>query len=166
MKNLNNFINPSIFRQYDIRGKVGDDLNPGIVKKLGLAAGSYLRKKGLINLIVGRDNRLSSEDYSKSIIEGLLATGCNVVDLGLVSSPIFYFSLYHLNKDGGLMITGSHNPPEFNGFKVAEGKTTIYGEKIQELRKIIRRGDFFSGSGSLSSQKVIEDYMKTCGMQV
>lgn len=159
MKNSSNIINPRIFRQYDIRGKVDEDLNPQIVNQLGLAAGSYLRKRGLTNLIVGRDCRLSSEAYSKAIIEGLINTGCNIVDLGVVSTPIFYFSLFHLDKEGGVMVTGSHNPPEFNGFKIAEGKTTIYGEKIQELKEIIQRGDFMSGKGSLIRQNIIDDYI-------
>jgi len=159
MNNIKDFINPRIFRQYDIRGKVDEDLNPRIVKTLGLAAGSYLRKRGLKNLAVGRDCRLSSENYKNALIEGLLSTGCNVVDIGIVTTPIFYFSLFHLEKDGGVMVTGSHNPPEFNGFKIAEAKTTIYGEKIQELREIAQKEDFYNGSGSLENKDILDDYL-------
>jgi phosphomannomutase/phosphoglucomutase len=161
MSNIKNFINPQIFREYDIRGKVNADLNPEIAKTIGLAAGSYLRKRGLANLVVGRDCRLSSDDYKNALIEGLLSTGCTIVDIGIVTTPIFYFSLFHLDKDGGVMITGSHNPPEFNGFKVAEGKATIYGEKIQEIRTIAQKGDFFHGSGSLSTKNILNDYLDT-----
>jgi len=153
-------MNQGIFRAYDIRGEVDKDLTPEVVHQLGLGIGTYLKERGKKLLSVGRDNRLSSESFSKALIKGLIETGAEVIDLGVVTTPLFYFSLHYLNLDGGVMVTGSHNPPSFNGFKICEGKKAIYGEKIQEVRKIIEKGEFASGTGSLSSRSLIDDYIE------
>jgi len=153
-------MNQGIFRAYDIRGEVDKDLTPEVVHQLGLGIGTYLKDRGKKLLSVGRDNRLSSESFSKALIKGLIETGAEVIDLGVVTTPLFYFSLHYLNLDGGVMVTGSHNPPSFNGFKICEGKKAIYGEKIQEVRKIIEKGEFASGTGSLSSRSLIDDYIE------
>jgi len=153
-------MNQGIFRAYDIRGEVDKDLTPEVVHQLGLGIGTYLKERGKKFLSVGRDNRLSSESFSKALIKGLIETGAEVIDLGVVTTPLFYFSLHYLNLDGGVMVTGSHNPPSFNGFKICEGKKAIYGEKIQEVRKIIEKGEFASGTGSLSSRSLIDDYIE------
>jgi phosphomannomutase/phosphoglucomutase len=154
-------MNPTIFRAYDIRGEVEKDLTTEVVNLLGLGIGTYLRNKGGKLISVGRDNRLSSESFSRALIEGLIKTGCQVIDLGLVTTPLFYFSLHYLDLDGGVMVTGSHNPPSFNGLKICEGKNAIYGDKIQEIRKIIEKGEFAGGTGSLSSGDLIDDYIET-----
>ena len=151
-------INPLIFREYDIRGVVNRDLTPEIVKRLGQGFGTRMASSGRKNLVVGRDGRLSSNPFAEALIEGILSTGCDVVDLRTCPTPVFYFSLFHLDKDGGMMVTGSHNPPEFNGFKVAVGKSTIFGEEIQDLRKLIQKGEFIIGRGSLSKIEIIRPY--------
>ncbi len=151
-------INPQIYREYDIRGVVDKDLTPEIVKRLAQGFGTYMARLGRKDLVVGRDGRLSSPHYGEAVIEGLLSTGCNVFDIGTCPTPVYYFSIFHLDKDGGMMVTGSHNPPEFNGFKVSVGKTTIFGDEIQRLRHLVEEGKFASGKGSLTRVEVIQSY--------
>jgi phosphomannomutase/phosphoglucomutase len=109
-------------------------------------------------LVVGRDGRLSSKTFEDALIEGLISTGCNVVSIDLCPTPVYYFSIFHLDKDGGMMVTGSHNPPEFNGFKVSVGRSTIFGEEIQNLRQLIEKGQFVAGKGTLSKEEIIHPY--------
>jgi len=151
-------INPQIFREYDIRGVVDKDLTTDVVRRLGQGFGTHMVKLGLKKLAVGRDGRLSSKAFSEELIQGLMSTGCDVVDIGICPTPVYYFSLFHLNKDGGMMVTGSHNPPEFNGFKVSVGKATIFGEEIQNLRRLIEKGEFAVGRGNLSEIEIIRSY--------
>jgi phosphomannomutase/phosphoglucomutase len=151
-------INPQIFREYDIRGVVDKDLTHTVVRTLGQGFGTHMASAGCKGLVCGRDGRLSSKAFSEALIEGLTSTGCSVVDIELCPTPVYYFSLFHLEKDGGMMVTGSHNPPDFNGFKVSEGKSTIFGEKIQDLRRLIEKGSFAAGKGSLSHAEVISAY--------
>ena len=153
-------INPQIYREYDIRGVVDKDLTPAVVRKLGQGFGTYMVNKGCKDLVVGRDGRLSSRTFAEALIEGLISTGCNITDIGLCPTPVYYFSIFHLDKDGGMMVTGSHNPPDFNGFKVSVGKSTIFGEEIQSLRRLIERGEFARGAGNLSAQEVISPYQE------
>ena len=142
-------VNEQIFREYDIRGVVGVDLTPEVVENLGRAVGTYLLRNGVTEMTLGRDCRLSSDSLNDELCRGLLATGINVIDIGVCHTPLLYFSLFHLDKNGGVMITGSHNPPEFNGFKVCLGKATIYGEEIKALEKLIRAHDFEKGAGKI-----------------
>ena len=151
-------MNENIFREYDIRGIVGEDLTPDVVKNLGRAIGTYLIRKGVKEMTLGRDCRLSSENLREQLCQGLLATGMNVIDIGVCHTPLVYFSLFHLDKNGGVMITGSHNPPEFNGFKVCLGKATIYGAEIKALEALIRKNDFEEGTGTLSCHNVLPAY--------
>jgi phosphomannomutase/phosphoglucomutase len=151
-------INPEIFREYDIRGMVDKDLTPDIVRRLGQGFGTHIVNLGKKELMVGRDGRLSSPTFEEALIEGLISTGCHVTDIGLCPTPVYYFSIFHLNKDGGMVVTGSHNPPEFNGFKVSVGKSTIFGEEIQNLKRLIEMGKFISGKGSLSTAEIIQPY--------
>jgi phosphomannomutase/phosphoglucomutase len=151
-------INPQIFREYDIRGVVDKDLTPDIVRRLGEGFGTHMSKLGRLKLVVGRDGRLSSKAFSEALIQGLISTGCNIIDISLCPTPVYYFSIFHLDKDGGMMVTGSHNPPEFNGFKVSVGKTTIFGEEIQNLRRLIKKGEFALGRGTLSETEIIRPY--------
>jgi phosphomannomutase/phosphoglucomutase len=151
-------VNPLIFREYDVRGTVGRDLTPEVVELLGRGIGTLLRRAGGRRALLARDNRLSSPSYRDALAAGLLATGVDVVDLGLVPTPLLYFGLFHFPCDGGVMITGSHNPPEFNGFKIALGKSTIWGPRIQELRELIERRDFEGGAGALTQADIIGPY--------
>jgi len=130
-------INPEIFRQYDIRGVVDKDLTPKIVEIIGKGIGTYLRERNKREIVIGRDARLSSPEFRNSLLAGLISTGCKVIDLGLIPTPLLYFSIFYHKKEGGVMITGSHNPPEYNGFKIMCGEETLYGEQIQEIYKII-----------------------------
>jgi phosphomannomutase/phosphoglucomutase len=151
-------VNEQIFREYDIRGVVGVDLTPEVVENLGRAIGTYLIRNNVTEMTLGRDCRLSSDSLNDELCRGLLATGINVIDIGVCHTPLLYFSLFHLDKNGGVMITGSHNPPEFNGFKVCLGKATIYGEEIKALEKLIRAQDFEEGAGNYSTQDVLQAY--------
>ncbi len=153
-------INPQIFREYDIRGIVGKDLTGEIVKMLGKSFGTYIISKGGNKVSVGRDNRLSSPKFKSALIGGILSAGCDVINIGLVPTPVMYFSLFNLDVDGGIVVTGSHNPPNFNGFKLAVGKTTIYGDQIKELGKIIKEDRFVEGKGTLFHQNIIDDYIE------
>ena len=148
-----------LFREYDLRGIVGDDLTEEIAERLGRAYSTYVNGRGVKTISLGRDGRLSSPNLHKSLLKGLLAGGLNVINIGICSSPLVYFSLFTLPVDGGIMITGSHNAAEYNGFKVCIGKTAIYGEEIQELRRVMEKGTFVSGTGHLSEHPIIPDYL-------
>ncbi|WP_296969270.1 phosphomannomutase/phosphoglucomutase [Tepidanaerobacter sp. EBM-38] len=152
-------INPYIFRQYDIRGVVGEDLDEDFARRLGQAFGTYALKNNETSVIVGCDNRISSPSLKKAVTEGLLSTGCNVVDIGTVVTPIFYYARIHFNINPGIMVTASHNPAQFNGFKVAFGPGTIYGDEIQNLRIMMEKGDFLSGQGSITYKDPVKDYI-------
>ena len=130
-------INNEIFREYDIRGIADRDLLSPVIELLGRAFGRYLRSKGISAATVGYDARLSSPRLCEDISRGLNAEGIAVTVIGLCPTPILYFSLFHLKAGAGVMITGSHNPSEFNGFKLCVGKDTIYGEEIQKLKDLM-----------------------------
>jgi phosphomannomutase/phosphoglucomutase len=151
-------INPSIFREYDIRGLVGEDLTQKTVYALGRAYAAFLSERGITQAIVGRDNRLSSYAYSQAVVDALLASGIHVLDIGMVTTPVFYFARVKRGIEGGVMVTGSHNPPDFNGFKLAYGPDTLYGDGIQEIRHIAEKGDFADGSGRLSFEDLVPAY--------
>jgi phosphomannomutase/phosphoglucomutase len=151
-------VNPNIFREYDIRGRVPEELNRETAYSLGQCFGAYYQSFGAKRISLGRDCRLSSPELRLGVMEGMIDAGMDVKDVGMVPTPLLYFSLHHLNVDGGIQITGSHNPPEYNGFKICLGKTTIYGEEIQKLRRIGESGSFPKGKGSVESQEVIQPY--------
>jgi len=158
-------INPQIFREYDIRGIVGKDLTPDTVTSIGKAIGTYIKRSGGKTLVIGKDVRTSSEEFRKILSSALNSTGCDVIDIGMVPTPMTYFALHHFKADGGVMITGSHNPPEFNGFKISQGVHSLYGEKVQQLKKLIQANDFETGNGNTKQQDVIGDYMdKICSL--
>jgi phosphomannomutase/phosphoglucomutase len=146
----------SIYRAYDIRGTYGKDLTDSEAEKIGKAYGTYI---GGGDIAVGRDGRLSSPALSKALIRGLVSAGCNVTDIGMAPTPLLYFTIYRYKKDGGIMITGSHNPPEYNGFKICKGTQTLYGEQIQDIGKIVASGVFRKAKGSVSSENVLTDYV-------
>ena len=151
-------MNPVIFREYDIRGVVDTDLTPETVLALGRGAGSYFARHGVTRITVGRDCRLSSAPFFDALTEGLLASGMEVIDVGVCPTPLLYFSIVHLQQEGGIMITGSHNPPEFNGFKICVGKDAIYGQEIQRVREIIEQREYVQGKGDLRQRDIIKDY--------
>jgi len=153
-------LNPYIFREYDIRGVVDKDLTDEVVLTLGKGFGSYFLKNKATKVSIGGDVRLSTERFRKLLMEGLRSTGVSVVDLGPVPTPVQYFSMHRLEVDGGVMITGSHNPPEFNGFKITINNTPVYGEMIQEIRRIIEKRDFPVGEGNYEKAELIDDYIR------
>jgi phosphomannomutase / phosphoglucomutase len=134
--------NPNIFREYDIRGIAGKDLDEEKMERMGLAYCSFLRSKKHRTIVVGRDGRLSSKSYSRALIDGIVAGGLNVIDIGEVPSPVLYYALNVLDVDGGFMLTASHNPGNYNGLKIAVGHLTIFGEQIQKFRKVVESGNF------------------------
>jgi len=153
-------MNKAIFRQYDIRGHADRDLTDDTVRLIGQAFGTYVQEQGSNEVLVGRDNRLSSDRLHKMLLNGLLDSGCHVIDIGLVVTPILYFAREHFGISGGVMITGSHNPPEENGFKLAYGEGTIYGDQIIKLRDMITANKLCSGSGTLQVRDVVDSYLQ------
>ncbi|HCF59055.1 MAG TPA: phosphomannomutase [Myxococcales bacterium] len=151
-------MNPHIFREYDVRGLVDTDLTEEVVEKLGLGLGTTLRRAGGRRLVLGRDCRESSMRFRDAMTKGLVATGCEVLDLGVVPTPLTYFAANTLPVEGLVMITGSHNPPEYNGFKMGLGKTTFHGEEIQALRRLIEAGQFEKGEGSAQEWDIVTSY--------
>ena len=156
---------PTIFREYDIRGIADVELLDPDVEQLGRAFGTYLQRQSGKRVTLGRDTRLSSTRLRDALMRGLVASGCNVTDLGVVPTPVLYYSCVHLRADGGVMITGSHNPSEFNGFKTVCGESTIHGEAIQEIRRIIDNRDFLSGEGSERSEDLVTPYVDEISKQ-
>jgi len=151
-------MNPHVFREYDVRGVVDRDLNEVFIVNLGRAIGTYALQHQVKTMMVGRDCRLSSDDYHRYLISGLNAAGIDTLDIGLCATPMLYFSIRHCSAEGGVMITGSHNPPEFNGFKICIGYDSIHGPQIQELRKIMETGNYLSGKGSAGQRDITEIY--------
>ncbi|MEK6654247.1 MAG: phosphomannomutase/phosphoglucomutase, partial [Thermodesulfobacteriota bacterium] len=156
-------INPVVFREFDVRGIVDKVLTPDFVYHLGRAIGTYAFRQGVRKMTLGRDCRLSSETYHEAVGRGIMSAGIDIIDVGLCATPMLYFSIRHLQADGGVMVTGSHNPPDFNGFKICIGPDTIYGEEIQQLRRIIENETFCgNGAGNLRQADIsgaYEDYL-------
>lgn len=149
----------ALFREYDLRGIVGSELTVELAERVGRAYATYASGRGVKTISLGRDGRLSSPSLHQSLLKGLLDGGLDVIDIGVCSSPLVYFSLFTLPVGGGIMITGSHNAAEYNGFKICVGKEAIYGEAIQELRRVMEKGVFVSGAGRLSEYAIIPDYL-------
>lgn len=149
----------ALFREYDLRGIVGSELTVEMAERVGRAYATYVSGRGVKTVSLGRDGRLSSPSLHQSLLKGLLDGGLDVIDIGVCSSPLVYFSLFTLPVGGGIMITGSHNAAEYNGFKICVGKEAIYGEAIQELRRVMEKGVFVSGAGRLSEYAIIPDYL-------
>ena len=148
-----------LFREYDLRGIVGSELTVEMAERVGRAYATYVSGRGVKTISLGRDGRLSSPSLHQSLLKGLLDGGLDVIDIGVCSSPLVYFSLFTLPVSGGIMITGSHNAAEYNGFKICVGKEAIHGEAIQELRRVMEKGVFVSGAGRLSEHAIIPDYL-------
>ncbi|MBU2488310.1 MAG: phosphomannomutase/phosphoglucomutase [Proteobacteria bacterium] len=151
-------MNPNIFREYDIRGLVDKDMDDEDVYRIGRGIGAYLAARGKRRVTLGGDCRLSTPRYADRVCQGLMDSGLDVIDLGMVPTPVFYFSVHHLDTDGGVQVTASHNPPEYNGFKVMCGKDTLHGDQIREIGRIVEAGEFVEGKGSRSKADVIAPY--------
>ncbi len=147
-------MNPRVFREYDIRGNADRDLGDDFVTALGRAIGTHLVRSGARTFAVGRDCRVHSPRLHVALTAGLRSTGLVIHDVGVVPTPQLYFAVFHLDTDGGIQITGSHNPPEDNGFKILRGKSTIHGAEIQQLRALVEGGDFVRGE---SPEPVVHD---------
>jgi len=151
-------VNREIFREYDLRGVWDEDFNSADVETIGRGFGTCLRRRGSLTVVVGRDGRLSSPEIREALVAGLLQTGLKVMDLGVCPTPVVYFALWRLEVGGGLMITASHNPPEYNGFKICVGSENIFGREIQEFRQVVEDGRFEAGKGSLERIDMIGPY--------
>ncbi len=157
-------VNSSIFRAYDIRGVVKTDLRPDVVLLIGKAIGTlYPQCK---KVAIGRDGRLTSKELSDNLIEGLRSTGIDVIDIGEVPTPVLYYATHSLGTGSGLMVTGSHNPPEYNGIKMVMGDKTLFGDMIQDIYACIDQGKFNSGIGNVEQIDVLEDYLGTIYKEV
>ena len=154
--------NPHIFRAYDVRGRVGEDINADVFRAVGRAYATLLRRRGGRRVAVGQDNRLSSDELKAGFVEGVRAAGVDVVDIGIVTTPILYFATAHWGLDGGANVTGSHNPIEYNGVKMVHaGAAPLSEDEIQSLRKMAEAEDYESGHGGLETKSPREDYFAT-----
>lgn len=157
-------IDASIFRAYDIRGVVKTALRPEVVKLIGKALGtlySQCRK-----VVVGRDGRLTSKELAENLIAGLCSTGVNVIDIGEVPTPVLYYATHALSTGSGLMVTGSHNPPEYNGIKMVMAEKTLYGDMIQSVYARIQQNDFATGTGNVESKNILDEYIDYIGQEI
>ena len=151
---------PEIFKAYDIRGVVGKTLTPAIVRSVGQALGSLARECGRDTFAIGRDGRLSGPDLAGALAEGLRAAGANVIDLGMVATPMTYFAAQHLGTGCSVMVTGSHNPPDYNGLKMVVDGTTLSGDDIQQVRSRIVEGRLAVGAGTYTTHDIAPAYLE------
>lgn len=151
-------MNPNIFREYDIRGIVGEHLTDETVAILGKAIGTFFNQNGAKRIAIGFDARVSSPRFCELLTQGFNETDCDAVLIGRVPTPVLYHAVFTKNVDGGVMITGSHNPPDHNGFKICLGKQTLFGSQIQEIKDIAFSGNFSSGAGMIEEIEVLADY--------
>ena len=155
-----NTLPPEIFKAYDVRGIVGRTLTPHIVEAIGQAIGSEARARRCNTVAIGRDGRLSGPELAAALARGLQKSGVDVIDVGQVATPMLYFAAYHLETHSGVSLTGSHNPPDYNGLKMMVGGETLWGDGIQALRRRIERGDLAQGSGSYREQSIRDAYLE------
>ena len=160
MNNAKQSIPREIFKAYDIRGIVDKTLTTAHVESIGHAIGSEARERGLASIAVGRDGRLSGPSLCAALTKGILSSGVNVVDVGMVATPMLYFAGHEHCNYSGVMVTGSHNPPEYNGFKIVMGGETLAAESIQALRVRIDNNDLMSGEGQYSKLDISDSYIK------
>ncbi len=162
-------IKPEIFRSYDIRGIVGEDINKDVAEKLGKSFGTYIQEKlGEKQIIVGHDNRISSDELSEYLIKGLTSTGADVIDIGLATTPMVYYARKLFDLGPAIQITASHNPGEYNGFKMClvKEEESIYGEKIQEIREYTEQENFKTGKGSIEKREILDSYINQIAEKV
>jgi len=153
-------LDPTIFREYDIRGIAWDNLDPQVCTVLGAAYGTIIQDRGGGRVVVGRDGRISSPDLSRALMAGLLGAGCEVFDIGLVTTPMVYFAIRELDADGGVAVTASHNPAQYNGLKLRIGDQPLSGDDIQHLRQVAENGPFSEGAGRrVAVASIVDDYL-------
>ncbi|HET7006403.1 MAG TPA: phosphomannomutase/phosphoglucomutase [Candidatus Binatia bacterium] len=154
-------MNPAIFREYDIRGLAEIDFDEKFALLLGKVHGTAVAEQGGTRVAVGRDCRATSDAYAEAVIAGFVSAGLQVYDIGVCPSPLLYFSLFHLDLDGGIQITASHNPPPYNGFKICRGKETLYGEQIQQIGRMMAGGEFRQlPGGKVERFEIVTPYHK------
>ena len=152
-------VKANIFREYDIRGEADNDLSSDVVYAIGQAYGTRLVNNNIKCAAVGGDVRISTKRIKQAVIDGLLSTGVDVIDIGVVTTPLLYWSLKHFDLKGGVMVTGSHNPPEMNGLKLCAEFGTLYGSEIQEIRECIEAGNFAQGTGKIEHKDIQQEYL-------
>src|SRR6056297_966667 len=153
-------MNEYIFREYDIRGVVEEDFTDDVVINIGKGYGTLIKNRGARKIALSGDIRTTTPRLKKLFTKGVLSTGIDVIDIGILPTPANYYSMYKMNIDGAVQITGSHNPPDMNGFKMSYDKLSVYGEDIQKIRKIIEKGDFAAGEGEITEEDILQDYNK------
>lgn len=151
-------MNPEIFREYDIRGIAGKDMDDNDVYNIGRALGSYIKRNSGKKICLSRDCRTTSDNYGKIVSKALTDAGCDVLDIGITTTPMLYYSIHRFYADGGIMITASHNPPEYNGFKVNIGTDSLHGQDLQKIKNMILENDYESGSGTEENISITESY--------
>jgi len=159
-------LNQYIFREYDIRGKVSDDFPPEVVEALGKGFGTYIKRGGGQEIALSGDIRLTTPDLMEQFKTGVLSTGVDVINIGILPTPANYYSMFSLGVAGAVQITGSHNPPEFNGFKLSRDKKAVFGEAIQEIRVIIEKEDYETGEGSEASYDILTKYKRMIASKI
>ena len=152
------FINPYIFREYDVRGKVLEDFPEHVVIKLGKAFGTFVKRFGGKEIAISGDVRLSTPQLIDFFKKGVLDTGIDIINMGILPTPVNYFSMFHLDIAASVQVTGSHNPPEFNGFKMSLNKKPFYGKEIQTLYKMMENMDFDKGEGTEARYNILSEY--------
>ncbi|MFN5098974.1 MAG: phosphomannomutase/phosphoglucomutase, partial [Burkholderiaceae bacterium] len=153
-------LTPGIFKAYDIRGVLGSTLDTAIAEQIGRAFGTAVNAKGEHTVVIGRDGRLSGPELSAALAKGLQAAGIDVIDIGMVATPMLYYATHQLAAHSGIMVTGSHNPPDYNGFKMVLSREAIYGEAIQSLYRRIQTQDFSSGQGEYTQHTIRDAYLE------
>ena len=159
-------LNQYIFREYDIRGKVSDDFPPEVVEALGKGFGTYIKRGGGQEIALSGDIRLTTPDLMEQFKTGVLSTGVDVINIGILPTPANYYSMFSLGVAGAVQITGSHNPPEFNGFKLSRDKKAVFGEAIQEIRVIIEKEDYETGEGTEASYDILTKYKRMIASKI
>ena len=159
-------LNQYIFREYDIRGKVSDDFPPEVVEALGKGFGTYIKRSGGQEIALSGDVRLTTPDLMEQFKTGVLSTGVDVIKIGILPTPANYYSMFSLGVAGAVQITGSHNPPEFNGFKLSRDKKAVFGEAIQEIRVIIEKEDYETGEGTEASYDILTKYKRMIASKI
>jgi len=159
-------IDSDIFRAYDIRGEVGTQITPDVVRRIAQAYASHFPAPAQATLVVGRDLRSSSEELCAALVEGLMSCGCHVIDIGQVPTPVLYFAIGIWGADGGMGVTASHRPPQFNGIKIREGEWPFYGDQLKQLYAEVVKGDFATGAGSYEQRDIWPQYFEIAAQQI
>ncbi len=159
-------MNPQIFREYDIRGVADQDMTDLDVFHIGKGIGTFLSRFNHRRITVGRDCRITSDRYAELLIQGLMDSGCAVLDIGVCPTPLLYFSIHYFEQEGGVMVTASHNPSHYNGFKICSGTDSVFGSQLQEIRNIIETGRFLSEGGKLERADIVSPYIDFIGRNI